>query len=70
MRIIPILAGAAIAVIAGCSLANAQNTNVAPRSGTAPALMTPNMQSQPYITGSVRKVKKSKKYRYHRVTAR
>jgi hypothetical protein len=69
MRIISILAGAAVAVIAGCGLANAQSTNVAPRSGTAPALMAPSMQSQPYITGSVRKVKKSKKYK-QRVTYR
>jgi hypothetical protein len=63
MRIIPVLAAAALAVVASYGLASAQATNVAPRSGTAPALQSPSVQTQPAITGTVRKAKKSKKHK-------
>ena len=48
MRILPVLTAAAIGLVASLSFANAQATNVQPRSGTAPTMAnTSDSMSKP-----------------------
>jgi len=62
MRIVPVIAAAAIGLVASLSFANAQTTTTAPQSGAAPTMAnstTDKMDKKAMKTS--KKMKKSKK---------